>query len=204
MFKGIIFDCDGVLFQSQPANIAYYNHIFSEMQVEIVTEGSMEADVCHTAASPEVFRQLLGADRVEDALYVARTVDYRQFIPLMVPEDGMINTIDELSRSLPLAIATNRGRSMNDVLEHFSIASYFQEVVTSTDVSQPKPAPDMLHLAAELLCEKEHSLIFIGDSILDYRAATGAGMSFLSFQWDIDGVQRIDSFKELLEYISKS
>lgn len=183
VFKGIIYDCDGVLFESRLANLAYYNWIqeyFGEPPVR--REDEERAHLCHTAASPKVFEILLGPDRVSAALEFAATVDYRQFIPYMEPEPGMVDTLATLARRLPLAVATNRGTSMTEVLRHFELYDYFSTVVTSHDVPRPKPHPDMLFLAAERLRQKPEDLLFIGDSELDRDAAAAAGVPFASYK----------------------
>lgn len=201
MLKGIIFDCDGVLFNSHAANLAYYNHILGDLGHPLVVEGSSEAQICHTAASPEVFRILLGESRRDEALEAAENVDYRIFIPLMHPEPGMHETIAELSEKHPLGIATNRGRSMPELLEHFGLARYFSAVVTCRDVARPKPAPDMVSRAVDLLGGERERFLFVGDSELDYRAASGAGVPFVAYKWDCGGAgsYRADSFRQLHE-----
>lgn len=185
-FKGIIYDCDGVLFESRQANLAYYNRVqeyFGEPPVR--SEDRERAHLCHTAASPKVFEVLLGPDRVSAALEFAATVDYRQFIPYMEPEPGMVNALATLARHLPLAVATNRGTSMPEILRHFELCDYFSAVVTSRDVPRPKPYPDMLLLAAERLRRKPDELLFIGDSELDREAAAAARIPFASYKGEL-------------------
>lgn len=184
--KGIIYDCDGVLFESRQANLAYYNRVqeyFGELPVR--PEEEDRAHLCHTAASPKVFEVLLGPERVAAALEFAATVDYRQFIPYMQPEPGMVDALATLARRLPLAVATNRGNSMTEILRHFGLSDYFSTVVTSRDVPRPKPHPDMLLLAAERLRRQPRELLFIGDSELDCEAAAAAGITFASYKGEL-------------------
>jgi HAD superfamily hydrolase (TIGR01509 family) len=184
--KGIIYDCDGVLFESRQANLAYYNRVqeyFGELPVRPEEEDRVH--LCHTAASPKVFEVLLGPERVAAALEFAATVDYRQFIPYMQPEPGMVDALATLARRLPLAVATNRGNSMTEILRHFGLSDYFSTVVTSRDVPRPKPHPDMLLLAAERLRRKPRELLFIGDSELDCEAAAAAGITFASYKGEL-------------------
>lgn len=184
--KGIIYDCDGVLFESRQANLAYYNRVqeyFGELPVR--PEEEDRAHLCHTAASPKVFEVLLGPERVAAALEFAATVDYRQFISYMQPEPGMVDALATLARRLPLAVATNRGNSMTEILRHFGLSDYFSTVVTSRDVPRPKPHPDMLLLAAERLRRQPRELLFIGDSELDCEAAAAAGITFASYKGEL-------------------
>lgn len=196
--QGIVFDCDGVLFASHRANLAYYNLILNHFGESPVGEDDRErCHLCHTAASPEVFRVLLGAERLDDALTFSRSVDYRQFLPEMIPEPGLVDALAELSRDFPLAVATNRGNSMVEILEHFRLGEFFAAVVTSRDVERPKPYPDMLHLAARRLGIVSEDLLFVGDSDLDRLAAREARMPFVAYRGHMEGALRIDHHQEL-------
>ncbi len=198
--KGIIFDCDGVLFESQQANLAYYNailKILGEPQVKVSDKA--KSHLCHTAASPQVFAGLLGPERVNEAMDVAAVLDYRQFIPIMNPEPGLNKALRCLASRLPLAVATNRGFSMPQILAHFQLTDFFQAVVTSRDVARPKPHPDMLIEAANRLQLPPEELLFVGDSELDQAAAKSAGISFAVYRGDLDADLAIEHHQQLVE-----
>jgi len=201
---GIVFDCDGVLFESRAANLAYYNTVleaFGELPVDPLDYA--RAHLCHTAASPEVFRVLLGEDRAAAALEAARLLDYRRFIPAMQPELEVTGVLAELSTRFPLAVATNRGSSMHEILEHFRLTSYFQVVVTSRDVPRPKPYPDMLIEAARQLALRPEELLFVGDSELDQSAAMTAGVRFVAYRNDLQTDIKIASHQQLLDLLAR-
>jgi HAD superfamily hydrolase (TIGR01509 family) len=196
--KGVIFDCDGVLFESRRANLAYYNAILSQFGHPLVDENDTEKTaICHAAASPEVFRFLLGEDRVAEALQLSSQLHYQQFIPWMEPEPGLLEVLQELSASRPLAVATNRGTSMDEILRHFQIDRFFKAVVTSRDVSRPKPHADMLLLAAERLALPLDQLLFVGDSIYDKMAAESAGIRFAAYKPQFEQEPYLTSHAEL-------
>ena len=196
---GIIFDCDGVLFESRAANLAYYNTILEAFGAPPVDPGDgKRAHLCHTAASPEVFRVLLGEARVDAALEAARLLDYRRFIPAMQPEPGITAALAGLSARLPLAVATNRGSSMREILEHFDLSGYFRAVVTSHDVARPKPYPDMLIEAARQLALEPAQILFVGDSELDQAAASAAGVCFAAYRSNLQAAVKIASHHQLL------
>jgi len=196
--EGVIFDCDGVLFESRRANLAYYNAVMSHFDHPLVEANDKEkAAICHTAASPEVFAFLLGEDRVAEALQFSAQLHYRQFIPWMDPEPGLVASLEELSASRPLAVATNRGTSMDEILSHFQIDRFFKAVVTSRDVARPKPHGDMLLLAAEKLGLPLAKLLFVGDSLYDKMAAESAGVRFVSYKPQFDHTPTLMSHAEL-------
>lgn len=202
-FCGVIFDCDGVLFESRRANLAYYNLVLTQMGEAPVTEkDEARAHLCHTASSPQVLAELLGPQRLDEGLRLAAGIDYRQLIPHMTPEPEMVEALAELSASIPLAVATNRGTSMVQILEHFQLQPFFRAVVTCRDVPRPKPHPDMLLLAAQRLGCTREKLLFVGDSELDREAALGAGIRFAAYKGDVGGDYQVKSHRELVSLIT--
>lgn len=196
----LVFDCDGVLFNSLDANIAFYNEILSHFGHEPMESASDErAGVCHIGSSPQVFAALLGEERVEEALRVADRIDYANFFPKLRPEPGLYEALQCLVQRLPLAVATNRRGSMQGIVQHFNLGSYFTHLVTSSDVPRPKPHPDMLWRVAELAGCDLDKMVYVGDSEFDCQAAQKAGVEFLSYRWD--GGTRIDSHQHLVEVI---
>lgn len=199
---GIIFDCDGVLFESRQANLAYYNRIFANFNYPpVLPEQHQQAHLCHTASSPNVLAALLSAADLEPALDFAATLDYREFIPFMQPEPNLQEVLEKLSRKYPLAIATNRGSSITPILAHFGLEKFFSVVVNSRDVAQPKPAPDMLLLAAGRLKLLPEQCLFIGDSELDQQAACDARVRFLGYGGRLSGAVSLENHLQLLDYL---
>lgn len=205
--KAIIYDCDGVLFASHAANLAYYNQIFAAFDYPQVTlEQKDVAHLCHTASSPQVLAGLMRAEDVPSALAFAAELDYREFIPLMTPMPQLHQVLEIVARHYPLAIATNRGTSVVPILEHFALDQFFSAVVTSRDVEKPKPAPDMLLLAARHLGHQPQACLFIGDSELDQAAAVAGSFHFLGYgegfmrQTSVNKV--LGHHRDLLEHLS--
>lgn len=202
--EGIIFDCDGVLFESRRANLAYYNAVLEHFDVPPVLPEEVErAHLCHTADSTRVFNVLVGPERAGEALALASRQDFLRFVPEMEPEAGLFEALSFLSERLPLAVATNRGHSMPEILRHFKLEQYFSVVVTSRDVARPKPYPDMLLMAAKRMGVSLERLLFVGDSELDHAAATAAGIRFVSYKGLAGGDLEISGHHELVDLVGR-
>jgi HAD superfamily hydrolase (TIGR01509 family) len=200
--RAVIFDCDGVMFESRRANLAYYNQILAKFSCPPVLPDQEErAHLCHTASSPVVLKTLLGEEQLSAALTYAAGLDYREFIPFMAQEPQLIDIFEQLKGHYSLAVATNRGYSIKAILAHFDLADYFSVVVTCHDVAAPKPAPDMLLLAAEQLGFSSDNCLFVGDSVLDRQAADGAGMAFVGYGEAQPGELNITRHLELLNHL---
>ncbi len=201
--KVLVFDCDGVLFNSMQANIAYYNAIlgyFKQQPIESVEDD--RAAICHMGSSPQVFAALLGEDRVADAMQVAQQIDYAGFFPELIPEPYLYECLEELAQYLPLAVATNRRGGMHDIATYFNLDLYFSHLVTSCDVSRPKPYPDMLHRVATLAGCESGELAYVGDSEYDRLAAQRSGAVFISYKWD--GGLKVSDHRELIQLIKSN
>lgn len=200
--RAVVFDCDGVLLESRDANLSYYNAILAHFGAAPVDPADEQAlSLCHTAASPEVLKVLLGESRKAEALAYAATLDYRQFIPYLKLEPYLRETLEALSAQYPLAVATNRGTSAQELLRHFDLHDLFATVVTSRDVCRPKPWPDMLIEAARRLECSPEEMLFVGDSHLDLQAARGAGAYFVAYKGQLEGERQVASHLELLEFV---
>lgn len=200
--SALIYDCDGVMFESRRANLAYYNNILKRFFYSPVdAEDHDRATLCHTASSAEVLQALLRPEDLSPALSYAAGLDYREFIPRMTPEKDLQQALTTLALHYPLAVATNRGRSIVPILDHFGLREKFAVVVTCQDVPRPKPAPDMLFAAAERLGTAPENCLFIGDSELDRAAAEKAGVLFAGYGSQVRAELRLSSHLELVDYL---
>lgn len=200
--EGVIFDCDGVLFESREANLAYYRRILEKFSYQpVVVEQKELAHLCHTASSADVLAVLVKPQDLQHALDYAATLDYREFIPYMQPEPHLAFVLEKLALDYPLAVATNRGASVEAILTHFGFEHYFSAIITSRDVKRPKPAPDMLLLASERLKMAPENCLFIGDSELDQQAAAGAKVRFAGYGGLESGELVLQNHLQLLDYL---
>lgn len=92
----------------------------------------------------------------------------------------IIEGLQQLGRSLPLAIATNSSRlDTEHVFRSTPLDRHVRTVVTADDVARLKPDPDMFLLAAERLGVDPSHCVVIEDSPAGSTAARAAGMFVL-------------------------
>lgn len=203
MFAAVLFDCDGVLFDSLKANLAFYSAVLLAVGAPAIDPDDVaRVELCHTASSRVVFDTLLGPEKGAEALAFATRMTFDDFINQMEPHPGLVPALGRLASRLPLGVATNRGASIHAIVHHFELAHLFQAVVCCLDVPRPKPAPDMVLLAAQQLGCSPHSLLFVGDSDLDRQAAAAAGAAFAAFRTEVKGDYALSSFDELVALLS--
>ena len=177
--RAVILDCDGVLFDSASANVAFYTAVLHSLGEPPL--GAEDEKRVHALSSEQLFEHLFGDDpaRQSEATTVAASVDYQPFFRLMVPVEGLHEILADLRKSYRLAMATNRGRTIPDLLREFGLERAFDTVVGIRDVPRAKPHPDMLIECARRLRLAYNEAVYVGDSNGDRDAAAAAGMAFI-------------------------
>lgn len=182
MLQLVAFDCDGVLFDSRHANVAYYNAIlghFSRPPLE--SPEAVDYVHSHTAAASLAYLFKDHPD-LEAVLKFARTLDYHPFIPMMVEEPHLREFLQFLHPLCYTALATNRTTTTQAVLSYHGLAEHFDLVVSALDVVRPKPHPESFHLILEHFGLNPDEAIYIGDSLVDQEFAANAGVPLVAYR----------------------
>ena len=114
-----------------------------------------------------------------DPLAVAREKE-AEYLPLIAQVEP-INTVVGVAREnygkIPMAVASGgTQRIIQQVLDHLGIRNLFQAIVTSEDVVNQKPAPDIFLEAARRLGVPPQFCRAYEDTDLGMRAIRAAGM----------------------------
>ena len=70
-------------------------------------------------------------------------------------------------------------RRITEVLDKYGVPDAVDVIVGGDSVKNPKPAPDGLLLASELLGIPVEEMVYVGDNEVDAKAARSAGMDFI-------------------------
>ncbi len=171
--KLVAFDCDGVLFDTAQANRFYYSHILQHFDRPALTEEQFCFVHMHTIHESMAYL-FPDENTLEAALVFRQTMDYRKYLSYFTVEPQLISLLEKLRPRIKSAIATNRTDTMDNLLAEFGLDGYFDLVVTSSDVRQPKPHPDVLVKILDYFGLAPHQIIYIGDSQVDELAARAA------------------------------
>lgn len=199
-YKTVIYDCDGVMFDSFEANLAFYDRIMTMLGRPALDRADREQmRVLHTYANRDVLAWFFPEPaNFEAAVGCAGRIDYRDLVPFMRLEEGFVETLEALKPQLDLAVCTNRSTSMDLVLESFGLAGYFGCVMTASRVANPKPHPEPLLRVLEHYGIAPAEALFVGDSDVDRQAAAAAGVPFVAYKADLPALARIDRHREIL------
>ncbi len=193
----VIFDCDGVLFDSWRANVAFYNAV-------LVAAGLPELDeegehLCHRYSSPQLYAALFGSEPslLTKVSEIAATIDYTPFFDLMVPARDLEASLSRLAAHCPLALATNRGRTVASLIARFGLETLLPIHVGILDVARPKPAPDMLIQCLERASVPAEAAVYVGDTELDHAAAGACGIAYVGVGQNSGTTRAVREVREL-------
>lgn len=200
-FKVVAFDCDGVLFDTEQANWAYYNHILRHFGKPVMTPEQFAYAHQHTLN--ESIAYLFNDQESIAAVYAYRqTMDYGAFLKLLKVEPYLVQLLTKIRPELKTAIATNRSDTMDRLLSEFELNDYFDLVVTSFDIQHPKPHPDSLFKILDYFDIKSHQVLYVGDSQVDAEAARAAKIPFVAFRNQmLPSEYHIENLKQLEEIL---
>ncbi|UCD80497.1 MAG: HAD-IA family hydrolase [Desulfobacterales bacterium] len=195
--KAVVFDCDGVMFDTEEANRVYYSCILKQFGRPAVSDEQFAFIHMHTVA--ESINYLFPDEKTREAAHEFRkSMDYRKYLKYLVIEPHLVSLLEKLRPQIKTAVATNRTDTVDRLLAEFNLDGYFDLVVTSSDVERPKPHPDVLHKVLNYFELAPYETIYVGDSQVDELAAKAACIPLIAYRnRDLASEHHIDTLKEL-------
>ncbi|MGD8860804.1 MAG: HAD family hydrolase [Myxococcales bacterium] len=186
----VIFDCDGVLVDSERLVSRIEAKLFRRWGWEVSPEelGALLKGRGHTEVV-RIIESHLPVQPPADWIYEWAMHTAIGFRRALQPVEGVRGVLDTLAaRDVPVAVASqsSHGRVLLS-LELCRLSDYFGDhVYTASMVRHPKPAPDIyLHAARQLGAAPDRCTV-IEDSVTGVRSAVAAGMRVLGYAADAD------------------
>ncbi|MCW9046220.1 MAG: HAD family hydrolase [Alphaproteobacteria bacterium] len=178
----IIFDCDGVLVDSEMLASRALAEYLRELGVSITEEESRERFTGMSIASVKTLIEANSnvslPDDFEDALWQR---DQIVFARDLKPLSGITRLLKSLTT--PTCVASSgRPEKIHHSLEVTGLLKYFDpNLFSARMVEKGKPAPDLFLLAAEKMKVAPEKCLVIEDSIFGIEGALAAGMDVVGF-----------------------
>ncbi len=194
----IIFDCDGVLVDSEPLAVLAYERVYERhgmpgVGVGIVSQcfGMKQADI---VARIEELTGHRYPDHAPDDLWLETKA---LFTERLQPTAGLPDFLSDLKIGRCVASSSSLER-IHHSLDVTRLASHFGEAIFSSSmVRNGKPAPDIFLLAAEKMGADPADCVVIEDSHFGVQGAVAAGMKAIGYTGgghsDADHGQRLTS-----------
>lgn len=182
MFDGVIFDCDGVLVDSERLGV----HIDREVLREVGLEFTVEEVVSTFMGKSETYfietvESLLG-ESTPDGWLEKIALRYREaFERELTAVPGIEAALDEIT--IPTCVASSgTHEKMRFTLGKTGLLSRFENrLFSSTQVENGKPEPDLFLFAANQMGWQPSRCLVVEDSKAGVQAALAAGMRVAAY-----------------------
>ena len=175
--EGLIFDCDGTLADTMPLHWQAWRTVTQRHRIQF-TEDRFYA--LGGVPSRDILKMLGHEQGLEYDHHAVSQEKEAAFLPLIAqvePINAVIAVAREHHGRIPMAVASGgRRRVVEEVLGHLNIRHLFAAIVTSEDVMNQKPAPDIFLEAARRLGVEARHCRGYEDTDLGMTAIRAAGM----------------------------
>lgn len=204
MLKGIIFDMDGVLINSEPFHYRAWKETLKGRNIDLdykVYRGCIGSTIDYLM---KILHDHYGIP-LED---VSLRREMNEKKDELIKKEGyppLIPYVKEFLHRLSeggyqLAVASSSPLSyIERVTDHWGIQKYFQKLVSGESVKNPKPAPDVFLKAAKELGLSPQECIVIEDSEKGCIAAKNAGITCIGYHNPDSGKQDLGSAYMIIE-----
>ena len=124
---------------------------------------------------------------VNDVLEMKRRL-YAGLIDELQPIHGVLTLLGRLAPVYRLALTTSASRRNQELaFQKFRLYEFFEVVVTSNDISKPKPDPEPYRVTTDRLGLAPECCVVIEDSTNGVRSAAAAGCIVVGITTSFDG-----------------
>jgi HAD superfamily hydrolase (TIGR01509 family) len=181
----IIFDCDGVLVDSEVIANEVLKHALCDYGLPLTTAQVIETFVGRSMAYVvEKSQHMLGHDLPVDFLDRLQEKTFAAFRNSLKPVAGIQAVLNSLSdRPQKTCVASSGSfEKMDLTLELTGIRHFFEgRIFNSSQVKRGKPYPDLFLHAAEQMDVDPSRCLVVEDSLPGVQGAVAAGMEVLAY-----------------------
>jgi HAD superfamily hydrolase (TIGR01509 family) len=185
LLKGVIFDVDGTLVDSNDAHAESWVDTFAEAGYDVPFNVvrpliGMGAD--------KLLPKTIGVSNDSDVgkkLISRRSEIFRQkYLPRLRPLSGSRDLVKRVrSDGLKAIVATSaKDEELRGLLKAAQVEDLMEERATASDAKRSKPDPDIVKAAIAEANTPPNQLVMIGDTPYDIEAATRANVTVIGFR----------------------
>ena len=201
--RGLIFDFDGVLIDSEPLYLKSVNVILEECGVPQLTADEYQRWIGSTArltweALTRDNNLPEPAQHYQDRYEVVIESVLKRELTLTPEAEELLGIVER--RGIPRGVATaSRRKWLAIKLEKLGLTEFFDVAVCSTDVRRTKPEPDIYLRATELMGLNPADVIAIEDSPAGIKSAKSAGIRTIGLRTGMTTNLDISKADEIIE-----
>ncbi len=184
-FDLIIFDCDGVLVDSEPLSNQLLCNSLARYGLYMTVEDVIETFVGRSMTSVvSIAEELAGRKLPDDFLDVLQEETFELFKTDLKPVEGIHDVLSHLKdKEKPFCLASSGSfEKMDLTLGITDLRKYFSDnIYNSSQVKRGKPYPDLFLHAAEQMQVEPAKCLVVEDSHPGVQAAVAAGMEVMAY-----------------------
>ena len=175
---GVVFDCDGLLVDTEPCWTVAESAVFAARGLEYGLQEKALFIGKSVPATVALMAELFGEAGNEAAIQEEVLGQVGAVIAdAATPLPGAIELVRLLGAKLPIGVASNSPRAILDIaLERAGLTGAFGAVIAADEVPVPKPAPDLYLAACRMLGASPSASVAFEDTWTGAAAARAAGM----------------------------
>ena len=177
--RGLLFDLDGTLIETEKANHSAYNLALSEFGLGIDYEHFRKyvgIDSRHFLA--ESFPNLKASD--VNRIRTRKSTFYKEFFSETILNRNLFSFIDQFQTIERIGIVTTGKRdNVFDILDYHGVRNKFDLIITGSDVENPKPDAEPYLKAIELIGLPSNQILAFEDSAAGCISAIAANLKVI-------------------------
>ena len=204
MLKGIIFDMDGVLINSEPFHYQVWKEALKKRGINLDYEIYKPCIGSTVQVLMQILHEHYGVDEKDDRLSLEvknlkqEMIEKQGYPPLIPYVKDMLERFHEAGYQMAVASSSPQ-EYIENVTSYWGISPYFQVLVSGEHVEHSKPAPDIFLKTADILGLLPEECLVIEDSENGCRASKAAGMTCMAYYNPDSGKQNLQTASVVVE-----
>jgi|LDZU01.1.fsa_nt_gi putative hydrolase of the HAD superfamily len=178
--KGLIFDFDGLIIDTEYAKYLSWQEIFQSFQVDLSFE-VIESIFWHADGSNSLISHLEDkvGRKLDAQVIIQRALQrFHEILSQFEMRAGVYDYLVQADQmGLKMVLASNaKHAQIQPLIDRLQIGHFFRSILTSEDVRNPKPDPELLNLTVQRMALETGEVIAFDDSNIGLKAARSAGI----------------------------
>ena len=201
-FDAVIFDMDGVIFDSERATLLCWLELSKEKHFENIYEVFLKCTGTTMERTKQIVLEAYGDDFPYDEYASLASKMYHEKydggkLPVKKGVKDILGFLKDNNKKIALA-SSSRKATVEMELRDAGLLSYFDEIVTGDMVKRSKPEPDIFLKACEAVGVKPSRAYAIEDSFNGIRSAFRGGLKPIMVP---DLIEADDEMRELSDKV---